>query len=264
MNRIRGEIDFNDVSDPGSYHDLTETEILNNDDRVEYDTKKTFAYYDDGLLTNANIDGSSSIDMKKGETFSLRAFRTQQVVNGGNYLLEPDFHYSVVSGDSVSVGDDGQVTAKKPGFSIIRVTYDAFRAGDLGEEMKYNATDPVLTGIVAVNVDGKDASFDKGINLKEFDTVYYDEYINDATGKKTYTGKKNVEYGFKPSAGTEVSVLEAPDVDKALTGSWTSDWISYTPDAKGFYKIKLKGECQHREMIREICREYCLRLAALS
>lgn len=237
---IRGKIDFNDVSDPGSYHDLTETEILNNDDRVEYDTKKTFAYYDDGLLTNANIDGSSSIDMKKGETFSLRAFRTQQVVNGGNYLLEPDFHYSVVSGDSVSVGDDGQVTAKKPGFSVIRVTYDAFRAGDLGEEMKYNATDPVLTGIVAVNVDGKDADFDKGINLKEFDTVYYDEYINDATGKKTYTGKKNVEYGFKPSAGTEVSVLEAPDVDKALTGSWTSDWTSYTPDAKGFYKIKLK------------------------
>ena len=83
--------------------------------------------------------------MKKGETFSLRAFRTQQVVNGGNYLLEPDFHYSVVSGDSVSVGDDGQVTAKKPGFSVIRVTYEAFRAGDLGEEMKYNATDPVLT-----------------------------------------------------------------------------------------------------------------------
>ena len=110
---ISKDDDFNDVSDPGSYHDLTETEILNNDDRVEYDTKKTFAYYDDGILTNANIDGSSSIDMKKGETFSLRAFRTQQVVNGSNYLLEPDFHYSVVSGDSVSVGDEGQVTAKK-------------------------------------------------------------------------------------------------------------------------------------------------------
>ena len=244
-----GWINKTDVCDPSSlssFHNLTNPEQLNNTNRIDYDITKnssgfTDIYFDDGILLNANEDGSSSINLQTGETFQLKAYRTWQITEGTNYFIEPDFHFERVLGDSVSVDQKGNITAKKEGFSVIRVTYDAINVGYLDSMDYYNATDPVCVGIVAVNVGGKDDSTLKtGIGLKEYDTVYYDEKITGPSGDITETEKTYAEYSFTPSAGASVEVLEAPEQNQAFKGRWTSEWTSYEPDSSGCYSVRLK------------------------
>lgn len=255
-----------DLGDYSKFYDLTNPEELNNNDRVIYDISKDYMsyngiYFDDGILLNANEDGSSSIRLKIGEEFQLKAYRTWQIVDGVNYYIEPDFHYEIVYGDSVSVSDKGLIKANDNGFSIIRVTYDAIKAGYIGKLEKYNAIDPVCVGIVAVIVnDAKDVTLETGISLKEYDTVYFDNHITDPTGITTNTGKTYAEYTFMPEKDSTVEVLEAPPVDQAITGNWTKTWTKYnlTPDGrvtvkltpgKNVIKIK-KNEIEEYHVIR--------------
>ena len=234
-----------DLGDFSKFYDLTNPEDLNNNDRVIYDISKDYMsyngiYFDDGILLNANEDGSSSIRLKIGEEFQLKAYRTWQIVDGVNYYIEPDFHYEIVYGDSVSVSDKGLIKANDNGFSIIRVTYDAIKAGYIGKLEKYNAIDPVCVGIVAVIVDDvKDETLETGISLKEYDTVYFDNQITDPTGITTNTGKTYAEYTFMPEENSTVEVLEAPSVDQAITGNWTNTWTKYnlTPDGRATVKL---------------------------
>jgi hypothetical protein len=240
---IRSE-QINNPDDPSDFHDLTNPDGINNDDRVEYDVSKTVdrVYYDDGIVTNANKDGSSSIDLDIGEEFQLKAYRTWQIVDtaAGNYFIEPDFHYSLVQGDSVDLSESGHIRAVKNGVSIIRVTYDEIMVGYLGALTKYNAIDPVCVGIVVVNVGGGDnTSLNTGISLTEYDTVYYSRKITFPTGNVDETGNNYAEYSFKPDEGSTVKVLPPPDTGNSINGPWTTEWTTYQPDGEGEYKIRL-------------------------
>ena len=244
-----GWINKADICDPlsiSSFHNLTNPENLNNDNRIIYDITKnssgyTDIYFDDGILINANKDGSSSINLQIGETFQLKAYRSWQITEGTNYFIEPDFHFERVLGDSVFVDQKGIITAKKEGFSVIRITYDAINVGYLDSMDYYNATDPICVGIVAVTVGGKDDSTLKtGIELKEYDTIYFDEIVTEPSGKIIETGKTYAEYSFTPSVDSSVEVLEAPELNQAFKGRWSSEWTSYEPDSAGCYTVRLK------------------------
>lgn len=156
--------------------------------------------YENSVLLN--VDDSkrtNELAMKVGDTFRLRGFRAAwEIVNTvtANIMIEPDFHYAVLSGsDVVSVnpvtsqctgnarGNWMDVTAEKPGQALIAVWYDAIDV--LASEKKettlngtYGATDPARYGYVLVNV-GEDYTANWEVVSEdgdwdaEFDTVYY-------------------------------------------------------------------------------------------
>ena len=87
----------------------------------------------DGLYLSVADDGyRQTLDL--GDEFALEGFRVYQPTLDGtsNRYVDPDMHYEIIAGDSVSVsevkGGEGQryvtVTAVKPGVSIVKVTYD--------------------------------------------------------------------------------------------------------------------------------------------
>lgn len=104
-------------------------------------------YYEGNILLNLNAQ--NSVHMSVGDTKALVAMRAWQAVDTtvNNYFFEPDFEYTV-HGDSVTVSEDGIITAIKDGVSFVTVTYDAIRAnGHL-----YSAIFPENTGVFAVTV----------------------------------------------------------------------------------------------------------------
>lgn len=104
-------------------------------------------YYEANILFNLSL--SNSVKMSVGDTFDLVAMRTWQTVDTviNNYFFEPDFTYTV-HGDSITVSDDGVITAVKDGTSFVTVAYNAFRSnGHL-----YSAIFPENTGVFAVTV----------------------------------------------------------------------------------------------------------------
>lgn len=71
-------------------------------------------------------------EMKVGDTVNLRPWRVEQIVSDviHNDVARPNFHFEIIKGDSISLdttesNQKAVVTAKKPGTSIVKVTYDA-------------------------------------------------------------------------------------------------------------------------------------------
>lgn len=145
-----------------------------------------------------NIDDTkdtNELALQVGETFRLRAFRAAwEIVNTttANIMIEPDFHYAVLSGaDVVSVtpvteqctgnanGNWMDVTALKEGTATIAVWYDAIDVGgNTTLSGTYGATDPARYGLVQITVGADETvtwnpvSYDGDWDA-EFDTVYY-------------------------------------------------------------------------------------------
>lgn len=136
-------------------------------------------YYEANILFNLSL--SNSVKMSVGDTFDLVAMRTWQTVDTviNNYFFEPDFTYTV-HGDSVTVSDDGVITAVKDGTSFVTVTYDAFRSnGHL-----YSAIFPENTGVFAVTVG--DGFAESPITTdSELCPIFYLE--NDGAAKYTFS-----------------------------------------------------------------------------
>ncbi len=172
-----------------------------NDDpnsRPQYDTSSGMGKYaEDSMLLN--INSQNYLRLKSGDEYTVRAFRTWQIVNSttANIIIEPDFHYNIVDGDSVEITGDGNtavVKAVKSGVSVIEVTYDAIEIGgntSLGG--LYGASDPDRTGLFIVNVDGDES--DK-ITMPDWDTEFDTVY---------FTGESGT-YEFKPQADGEITV----------------------------------------------------------
>ncbi len=171
--------------------------------RTPADTTSTLAYDDNSVLLNINTQ--NELNMAVGETFKLRAYRAAwEIINTttGNIMVEPDFHYAILSGsDVISVdatdssskgapycsgnasGNWMNVTALKQGTAIVAVCYDALDVYGANPSnatgiTTFGAADPARCGVFVVRV-GDDSRVtwnpvsQDGDWDAEFDTVYY-------------------------------------------------------------------------------------------
>ena len=202
-----------------------------------YRDEESQGFYEAGILLNG--PSNKFLKLNTGEYFDIYAFRAWQAIESetGNYYVDPDFHYDLVYGNSVRVNDEGRITAVSDGMSIVKVTYDALDwTSSRKGRMTYSACWPEKQGIYVVNVNGKDSNtIDTGINLSEYDTIYYISSQNDKP-----TGIDYAEYTFTPSSknGEQISVTVG---NPTLSDSSLSydNWRSYEANKDGSYTVKL-------------------------
>lgn len=157
--------------------------------------------------TMLNVNGQNNLSLGIGDTYRLRAYRgAWQIINTDtmNIMIEPDFHYNVISGGehiSIDVVDDvctGNATGNwmdikgvSEGVAIVEICYDAIQIGGDGTTYDglYGATDPQRKSLVVIQVGGAAKTLkmyaDGRVNAwdTEFDTVYFME----DTGSLTFT-----------------------------------------------------------------------------
>ena len=223
-------------------------------ERAPDNTASTLAYDDNSILLN--IDDSkdtNELAMQVGETFKLRAFRAAwEIVNSttANQMIEPDFHYAVLSGNDVvsivptAASDKGDsycsgnasgnwmnVTALKNGTAVVAVYYDAIDVygatpANATGITTFGASDPARYGYVVIHV-GQDVTADvkpltsDGDWDAEFDTVYY-------------TGDEGGVFSFTSSDATAVTV-------KNLYAATMGAEVSAAKDADGKWNVPVKA-----------------------
>lgn len=150
------------------------------------------AYSESSLLLNINERGR--LDLTVGEQYKVRGYRAAwQIIHTitDNVMIEPDFHYTVLTGsDVISIdptsggnADDNWawVTANKSGVAIVEVTYDAIDVyngdGNIGwltpADSFFGACNPDRTGVFIVTVGNGYGDVD-GVDWDaEYNTVYF-------------------------------------------------------------------------------------------
>ena len=181
-----------------------------------------------------NINERNKLELKVGEQYKVRAYRAAwQIIQTitDNIMVEPDFHYNIISGNdviSINTADGGNakgnwawVTAKKEGVAVVEVSYDALNVNDSGQPMWetksegfYGASDPVRTGVFVVTVGDKY----KDISGMDWDTEYNTCYFLEDTGTL------RVE-----PAGNQTAVHVASVLDGKL-----SQWNKVSASENGF------------------------------
>lgn len=185
------------------------------------------SFYEASILVNGPT--GKMVTLQQGESFDIWASRAWQAVTDTsiNYYVDPDFHYTLVSGDSIHLRKDGRVTGVKPGVSVVQITYDAL---DFQGKV-YSAIWPERTGVLIFNVgDTKEANISMNIGLTEYDTIYYARTVNGEQGDRYAT------YSFAPAADRKITGVR---VQKPLQTNWEDGWETYQPDGDGTYQIKL-------------------------
>ena len=185
--------------------------------RPEYDISTTIgSRMEDSILLN--INSQNHLRMNVGEDFKVRAYRAWQIINSdtANIMIEPDFEYKIISGDSIRLEQQGQnaiVTAVKDGVSIVEVTYDAIEiGGNTNYTGIYGAIDPMRKGLFVVNVGG---NTDSEIVMPEWDSDFDTVYFTEETGT----------YRF------------APESDKQLTVRCNDEFVP--ADSDGLYTLSV-------------------------
>ena len=187
-----------------------------------------------------NINSRNHLSLSVGETKTLKAYRAWEIIKISyqNYILTPDFTYTVLSGEDVvsltekdspstADGDWMTLTALKPGVAIIEVTYGAMEVTGSSYDGIYGASDPARTGIVVVQVGGNDSSVDFGIDCFASAGKSYSDHIAYNSGAKRawdaefdtlyFTGSSG-ELKLSPNAASAITEV-AVSHDKG--GSWT-------------------------------------------
>ena len=162
-----------------------------------------------------NINQQNYLRLNQGEEFTARAYRAVQIINSdtSNIMIEPDFHYNIISGDSVTIEQDGHkadIKAVKEGISIIEVTYDAIEVtGSPNYSGLYGAVDPDRKGLFVVNVGGDTAT---SISMTDWDSDLDTVYILGETGT----------FNFAPTSDAEMIVTADDNVINANSdGTYT-------------------------------------------
>ncbi len=133
-----------------------------------------------------NINERNKLSLKIGESYKVRAYRAPwQIVNTDvdNIMIEPDFHYTILSGRDVidisqtdggnADGNWANVTAKSSGVAIVEVSYDAIDVQFPKKAELYGATNPRRSGVFIVTV-GDEYGDIGGIDIDcEYDTKYF-------------------------------------------------------------------------------------------
>lgn len=197
-----------------------------------------------GMLMN--LDDSHYVEIKNGEhaDFCLFPYNYKNTDSFDGYL-NPDYHVEILDGDSVSILEKDpyspntvSIQAKKPGVSILRITYDPIAIA------KRTSTIEVFPGsgednaaIVVVNVDGS-STIDTGIELNEFDIIYYLASMTDES-KTTVISNAHGEYTFQPTAADGIDLVQVHGT--AGDDPWSTDsWKTYSPNADGSYTVSLQ------------------------
>ena len=194
---------------------------------------------EDSVLLNVN--SRNNLSMSVGQTKTLKAYRAWEIIKISyqNYILTPDFTYTILSGEDVvsitekdspstAEGDWMTLTALKPGVAVIEVTYGAMEVTGGSYDGIYGASDPARTGIVVVQVGGNDSSVDFGIDCFASAGKGYSNHIAYNPGAKRawdaefdtlyFTGSSG-ELSLTPTAG---SAIQSVAVSHDKGGSWTT------------------------------------------
>ena len=188
-----------------------------------------------------NVNSRNNLSMSVGQTKTLKAYRAWEIIKISyqNYILTPDFTYTILSGeDVVSItekdspstadGDWMTLTALKPGVAVIEVTYGAMEVTGGSYDGIYGASDPARTGIVVVQVGGNDSSVDFGIDCFASAGKGYSDHIAYNPGAKRawdaefdtlYFIGSSGELSLTPTAG---SAIQSVAVSHDKGGSWTT------------------------------------------
>ena len=176
------------------------------------------------IYTNIKDEGMYRA-LNPGEEVELNTFRVTQGTGSdvGNTILEPDKHYKVMYGDTVSVsgtkGSDGRewvdikASNSKKGVSIVAITYDETgllwynTSNGKTEESVAPAIDPANTGIAIYDVGGSGLEIDPNIKVRKYDTVYFPKSITGPSGRKL-GGKEFKEFTFEPKAASGIASVE--------------------------------------------------------
>ncbi len=240
--------------------------------REDYDTSTVYGSRgDDSMYVNVNYRNNLQLDVD--EEFQLRAYRIWEIINYDttNLMIEPDFHYNIISGNDVidiAPTDDvdgiaGQswldITAKKAGTAILEVTYDAIHivSGDRASDdaiaglsdFTFNASDPARTALVVVQVGAAENDINFGFKLDrtdgwdvEFDTLYF-------------TGEKG-QIQLKPTVITDGTISKVEvSADKGETyteltvgedGYYTADIVS----GNNIIRVTKADGSEHYQVVR--------------
>ena len=204
-----------------------------------YSTREEF----DGLYLNVADDGCYKA-LSTGESCALEGFRVYQptLEVTSNRYVEPDMSYELIAGDSVSISDvqggEGRsyvnVTAEKPGVSIVKITYgESYVTAVNGRLVRYGAIAPEQTGIVIFDVDGAGSAIETGIGLRKYDTVYFAGSVTQPDGT-VEQGKGHGEYTFAPGEGVAVRTHKPYQIESSFDGS---SWEEQAAGEDGSYTI---------------------------
>ena len=207
---------------------------------------------EDSVLLNGN--SRNHLNLSVGESKTLKAYRAWEIipVSYNNYIITPDFHYTVVMGndvvsltekDSISAGkgDWMTLTALKEGIAIIEVTYDAIEVSGGSYDGVYGASDPNRSGLLVVQVSEKDdASVKFGIDsFSSYGTSGSKNISYNSSRKKEwdsefdtlyFTGKSG-NLTLKPTASSEITEVSVSH-DKGAT------WINLAGE-NGVYNTEV-------------------------
>ena len=253
--------------------EVTVAPLEDNPTQVHREQEKDGIYA--SMLTN--LPENSEIDLEVGEYFDLVPLRAWQALEDGvsNYHNDPDWHYVVLGGKTVSVevteddkiGQFGRIHANGKGTALVAFYYDAVETSsftsDTGSYL-YSALLPELAGIAVVRVgeETPQTQISSNIDMIEGRTVYYLKSQTGVDGN-TYDLNNSAEYTFTPTAktGDKEEKITSVKVHKPITvtdgiigcggstkwnpknwlkdGKWTTYQANETEDGKQSYTIQL-------------------------
>lgn len=177
--------------------------VYNDADLLANVTPTVDDWMDDSVLLNVNEQ--NHLKLKPSETFRLKDYRNWQIVDSvsnNNIIIEPDFHYKILSGEDVisiepvisgngnATGNWLDITAKQEGTAIVEVSYDAIDIANGSYPGIYGPTGDTRTGLVVVQV-GADTAHDVAFGI---DCYSSDELVYDGTNIRPWDSEFDTLY----------------------------------------------------------------------
>ena len=206
-------------------------------DKLEETPNMHESTYEASIITNGNA--SKFISLQQGEAFGSWSSRAWQAINNGlnNGYLEPDKHYYILEGDSVTVDEYGIVKAVKPGLSIVALTYDAMEFDDT----VYGAINGDSVAVYAFMVDGNREGVTTGLEgLSDLNTFYIANTIK-MDGYEDVITNTSIPTTIKPTAENGQSLTVSLMNVNGYPTSKASSWTRVAANADGTYTLNLKG-----------------------
>ena len=207
-------------------------------DALEQTPERQGGDYECSIITNGNA--SKFITMQTGEAFSMWSSRAWQAIDTitTNQYVDPDKHYTILEGDSVTVDEYGIVRAVKPGLSVVAITYDAMSFNGTNGTF-YGAIQPERVAVFTFMVDGKSDGITTSLEkLSDLETFYFVRTLQ-LPGEEKKDMNDYMEYTIHPVATNgeplTVSTMNVYGYPTPVASSWTR----CTPNADGSYTLKL-------------------------
>ncbi len=207
---------------------------------------------EDSVLLNGN--SRNHLNLSVGQSKTLKAYRAWEIipVSYNNYIITPDFNYTVIMGNDVvslaekdspsaGKGDWMTLTALKEGIAIIEVTYDAIQVSGGNYDGVYGASDPNRSGLLVVQVgEIDDTSVKFGIdNFSSYGTSGTKNISYNSSRQKEWDSEFDTLYftgnsdnlTLKPTASSEITEVSVSH-DKGAT------WINLA-GKEGVYNAEI-------------------------